>query len=49
MAAPRQSLRCVKTPPDVLRHHIILTCEAEAQAMTTDAIIKRIFNAVPVP
>ena len=28
---------------------IILTYEAEAQAVTTDAIIKKIFNAVPVP
>ena len=35
--------------PDVLRHRIILTYEAEAQAMTTDAIIKKVFNAVPVP
>ena len=35
--------------PDVLRHRIILTYEAEAQAVTADAIIKKIFNAVPVP
>jgi MoxR-like ATPase len=35
--------------PDVLRHRIILTYEAEAQAITTDAIIKKIFNAVVVP
>jgi MoxR-like ATPase len=35
--------------PDVLRHRIILTYEAEAQAVTTDAIIKKIFNAVLVP
>jgi len=35
--------------PDVLRHRIIVTYEAEAQAVTTDAIIKKIFNAVPVP
>ena len=35
--------------PDVLRHRILLTYEAEAQAVTTDAIIKKIFNAVPVP
>jgi MoxR-like ATPase len=35
--------------PDVLRHRIILTYEAEAQAVTGDAIIKKIFNAVPVP
>src|SRR3989442_7604934 len=35
--------------PDVLRHRLILTYEAEAQAVPTDAIIKKIFNAVPVP
>jgi len=35
--------------PDVLRHRIILTYEAEAQAVTTDAIIKKIFNTVAVP
>ena len=35
--------------PDVLRHRIILTYEAEAQAVTSDAIIKKVLNAVPVP
>jgi MoxR-like ATPase len=35
--------------PDVLRHRIILTYEAEAQAVTTDMIIKKVFNTVPVP
>jgi len=35
--------------PDVLRHRIILTYEAEAQAVTTDSIIQKIFNAVVVP
>ncbi|HMP82555.1 MAG TPA: MoxR family ATPase [Verrucomicrobiota bacterium] len=35
--------------PDVLRHRIILTYEADAQAVTTDAIIKKVLNAVPVP
>ena len=35
--------------PDVLRHRIILTYEAEAQAVTTDSLIQKIFNAVPVP
>jgi MoxR-like ATPase len=39
----------VENSPDVLRHRIILTYEAEAQAVTTDAIIKKVFNAVPVP
>jgi MoxR-like ATPase len=35
--------------PDVLRHRIILTYEAEAQNITTDDIVKKIFNTVPVP
>src|SRR6266481_4179985 len=35
--------------PDVLRHRIILSYEAEAQAVTTDDIIKKIFNTIPVP
>jgi MoxR-like ATPase len=35
--------------PDVMRHRIILTYEAEAQAITTDDIIKKIFNTIPVP
>ena len=35
--------------PDVLRHRIILTYEAEAQAITSDDLIKKIFNTVPVP
>jgi MoxR-like ATPase len=34
---------------DVLRHRIILTYEAEAQGMTGDSIVKRIFDNVPVP
>jgi len=35
--------------PDVLRHRLILTYEAEAQAVSTDDLIKKVFNAVPVP
>jgi MoxR-like ATPase len=35
--------------PDVLRHRIILTYEAEAQGVATDDIIKKIFNTIPVP
>jgi MoxR-like ATPase len=35
--------------PDVLRHRIILTYEAEAEGVTTDAIIKKVFNTIPVP
>jgi hypothetical protein len=33
----------------LLRHRIILTCEAKAQVVTMEAIIKKVFNAVPLP
>ena len=40
----------VKTiAPNVLRHRILLTYEAEAEDITTDQIIGSIFDAVPVP
>jgi MoxR-like ATPase len=35
--------------PDVLRHRIIRTYEAEAEEITTDQIVRRIFDAVEVP
>jgi MoxR-like ATPase len=35
--------------PDVLRHRLIRTCEAEAEEITTDQIVRRIFDAVEVP
>ncbi|MGD7654021.1 MAG: AAA family ATPase [Verrucomicrobiales bacterium] len=35
--------------PDVLRHRILLTYEAEAEEMTTDDVIERIVSKVPVP
>ena len=34
---------------DVLRHRIIPTYEAEAEDMTTDDIIRRIFDEIEVP
>lgn len=34
---------------DVLRHRIILTYEAEAENVTSDAVIDRILDVVPVP
>ncbi len=34
---------------DVLRHRVILTYEAEAQGISSDAVVKRIFDTVPVP
>lgn len=40
----------VKTvAPEVLRHRIILTYEAEAEDLTTEDIITRIFDSVEVP
>jgi MoxR-like ATPase len=35
--------------PDVLRHRIILTYEAEAEDITTDQIIRRVFDSIEVP
>jgi len=34
---------------DVLRHRIMLTYEAEAEEVTTDAVITTILNEIPVP
>ena len=34
---------------DVLRHRIILSYEAEAEGKTSDAIVKAVFDNVPVP
>ena len=34
---------------DVMRHRLILTYEAEAQNLTTDAVIGQILGKVPVP
>jgi MoxR-like ATPase len=35
--------------PDVLRHRVLLTYEAEARDMTPDDVIQEIFNTVDVP
>jgi MoxR-like ATPase len=35
--------------PDVLRHRIIITYEAEAQELTSEDIIRQVFNEVVVP
>ena len=35
--------------PDVLRHRIILTYEAEAEDVTTDQVVNRIFDSIEVP
>ena len=34
---------------DVLRHRIILTYEAEAEEITTEKVIQRLFDPIPVP
>ncbi|MCE5294203.1 MAG: MoxR family ATPase [Chlamydiales bacterium] len=34
---------------DILRHRLVLSYEAQAQELTADDIIKRIFNKIPVP
>ncbi len=35
--------------PDVLRHRLILSFEAEAESITSDQVIQRVFDAVEVP
>jgi MoxR-like ATPase len=35
--------------PDILRHRVIITYEAEAEDVTSDTVIKSIFDGVPVP
>ena len=35
--------------PDVLRHRIILTFEAEAEDTDTDGVVSRLLDAVKVP
>jgi MoxR-like ATPase len=35
--------------PDVLRHRILVSYEAEAEEITSDRIVERIFNGLPVP
>ena len=35
--------------PDVLRHRVILTYEAEAEEVTSEEVIRRIFDTIEVP
>ena len=35
--------------PDVLRHRVILTYEAEAEEVSPEDVVKRVFDAVEVP
>ncbi|WP_397569808.1 AAA family ATPase [Schlesneria sp. T3-172] len=34
---------------DVLRHRIVLTYEAEAEQMTSDDVVRKVLESVPVP
>jgi MoxR-like ATPase len=35
--------------PDVLRHRVIVSYEAEAEEVDADEVVKRVFDGVPVP
>jgi MoxR-like ATPase len=35
--------------PDVLRHRLILSFEAEAESVSADEVVQRVFDAVEVP
>ncbi|HKB16406.1 MAG TPA: ATPase, partial [Planctomycetota bacterium] len=34
---------------EVLRHRVIVTYEAEAEGITSEDVVRRILDAVPVP
>ena len=34
---------------DVMRHRLILSFEAEAESVTADEVVQRVFDAVEVP
>jgi MoxR-like ATPase len=38
-----------KVAPEILRHRVLLTYEAEAERITTDQIVSQILEGVPVP
>jgi len=35
--------------PDVLRHRVVLTYEAEAEEVTAEQVVRRVFEVVEVP
>ena len=35
--------------PDVMRHRIVLTFDAEAEGLDADAVVRHVLGAVPVP
>ena len=35
--------------PDVFRHRVVVTYEAEAEELTSDELVKRVLAGVPVP
>ena len=35
--------------PDVLRHRVVLTYEAEAEEVTAEDVVRRVFEVVEVP
>jgi MoxR-like ATPase len=35
--------------PDVLRHRVVLTFQAEAEEISPDQVLERLLAAVPVP
>ena len=35
--------------PDVLRHRLLVTYEAEAEDLTADHLLQRVFDHLPVP
>jgi MoxR-like ATPase len=50
-ASPRASIALAQASraPDVMRHRIVLTFDAEAEGLDTDAVVEQVLRAVPVP
>ncbi len=46
-SVPPQDVKTIA--PDILRHRIILTYEAEAEEWSTESVVQRILETVPVP
>lgn len=38
-----------KLAPDVLRHRVVVSFEAEAEELTPDAVVKKVLDSLPVP
>ena len=43
------AVELIRVSPDVLRHRLVLTYEAEAEEVTSDDLVQRLLDTVEVP